>query len=74
MTGVSINGIPVSFPATSFQYNSTSVSGGTIFDSGTTYTELTDDVFAAVVLVISYFPIAVFYFPIAVFSFPIEYW
>jgi hypothetical protein len=48
MTGISINGTAVRLPEASLVHNSTSSHGGTVFDSGTTYTTFTEDIARAV--------------------------
>ena len=51
MTGISIDGFPVSIPEATFQYNSATGSGGTIFDSGTSLMFLSQDIYIPVVQV-----------------------
>ena len=51
MTGISINGIAVSIPRAPLEWNETTLSGGTFFDSGTSYLNLSPDIFTAVVQV-----------------------
>ena len=53
MTGISINGTAVNIPQAPLAWNSTSFAGGTIFDSGTTFTVFSQDIYAPVVQVIA---------------------
>jgi hypothetical protein len=51
MTGISINGTALRLPEASLVHNSTSHFGGTLFDSGTTLTIVTEDIGRTVVKV-----------------------
>ncbi|CAM6109847.1 unnamed protein product [Calypogeia fissa] len=48
LQGISVGGVDVSIPSSAFQIDSNG-NGGSIFDSGTTYTQLTTDAYTAVV-------------------------
>jgi hypothetical protein len=51
MTGISINGTAVSIPTAPLEFNATTRSGGTFFDSGTTFTGFNEDIYTPVVQV-----------------------
>lgn len=53
MVGITINGADLGLSASAFQYDSTTGSGGVIVDSGTTYTQLSSDVYNTVLQVIN---------------------
>ncbi|CAM6098458.1 unnamed protein product [Calypogeia fissa] len=48
LQGISVGGVSVTIPSSAFQIDSNG-NGGSIFDSGTTYTQLTTDAYTAVV-------------------------
>jgi hypothetical protein len=51
MTGISIDGTAVSIPTAPLEWNATTRSGGTFFDSGTTFTFFNKDIYTPVVQV-----------------------
>jgi hypothetical protein len=51
MTGISVNGTAVSIPTAPLVFNATEGSGGTIFDSGTSYLSLDETIYTPVVQV-----------------------
>lgn len=51
MTGISINGTAVKIPKAPLEWNLTTSTGGTIFDSGTSYTIFSNDIWTPVVQV-----------------------
>jgi hypothetical protein len=51
MTGISVNGTAVSLPTVPLEWNATARSGGTIFDSGTTYLTFPTDIYTPFVQV-----------------------
>jgi hypothetical protein len=53
MTGITVNGTAVSIPTTFLEFNETAQSGGTFFDSGTTYLIFTEDIYIPFVQVMS---------------------
>lgn len=53
MTGISVNGTAVSIPKAPFEWNSSSSTGGTIFDSGTYFTLFSQDPWTPVVQVLN---------------------
>jgi hypothetical protein len=49
ITGISINGTAVSIPIAPFEFNATTRSGGTFFDSGTSFLVFSEDIYTPVV-------------------------
>jgi hypothetical protein len=52
ITGISINGTTVSIPIAPFEFNATTRSGATVFDSGTSLLVFSEDIYAPIVQVI----------------------
>jgi hypothetical protein len=49
ITGISINGTTVSIPIAPFEFNATTRSGATVFDSGTSLLVFSEDIYAPIV-------------------------